>query len=75
MIFFVRMFSLVMYRLRNYPDGASLFTRECLSQYMADLTRGTLTDLNINLGLSFAVVGAWFVAGFLVTNLLVRRRN
>jgi hypothetical protein len=42
---------------------------------MADLARGTLTDLDVNLGLAFAVVGAWLVAGFVATNLLVRRRN
>jgi ABC-2 type transport system permease protein len=42
---------------------------------MADLTRGTLTDLPVNLGLAFAVVGGWFVAGLFITSLLVRRRN
>jgi hypothetical protein len=42
---------------------------------MADLMRGTLTDLPVNLGLAFSVVGAWFAGGFILTYFMVRRRN
>jgi uncharacterized protein (TIGR03382 family) len=42
---------------------------------MADLTRGTLTDLPAHIGLDFAVVGAWCLAALLATYLLVRRRR
>ena len=44
-------------------------------QYMADLSRGTLTDLPVNLGRAFAIVGAWFAAGLIVTWATVRRRR
>ena len=40
-----------------------------------DLSRGMLTDLNINLGLAFLVVGAWCIVGFIVTLLVINRRN
>jgi len=42
---------------------------------MADLSRGTLTDLDVNLGLAFSVVGAWLVAGFVLAWFLIRRRQ
>ena len=40
-----------------------------------DLTRGTLTNLNVNTGRAFAVVGAWDVFGLIATYFLVRRRK
>ena len=42
---------------------------------MADLTRGTLTNLDVNLDRAFIVVGAWCVVGFIATLFLVRRRG
>ena len=42
---------------------------------MTDLMRGTLTNLPANIGLSFTVVGAWFVGTFILTYFMVRRRN
>jgi uncharacterized protein (TIGR03382 family) len=42
---------------------------------MADLSRGTLTDLKVNLGQAFAVVGGWCLLGLVVTYILVRRRR
>ena len=44
-------------------------------KYMADMTRGTLMDIDVNLGLTFGVVAAWAVVGFVVTTLAVRRRR
>jgi ABC-2 type transport system permease protein len=74
-IFIVMMFSPVMYPASQLPGWLATVHKFLPIQYMADLTRGTLTDLPVNLGLAFAVVGAWFVAGFIITNLLVRRRQ
>ena len=74
-IFIVMMFSPVMYPAAQLPGWLQAIHKVLPIQYMADLTRGTLTDLPINLGLAFAVVGAWFIAGFITTYLLVRRRQ
>jgi ABC-2 type transport system permease protein len=74
-IFIVMMFSPVMYPVSQLPGWLQAIHKVLPIQYMADLTRGTLTDLPVNLGLAFAVVGAWFVAGFTCTYMLVRRRN
>jgi ABC-2 type transport system permease protein len=74
-VFIIMLFSPVMYPAGQMPhwlqDVHSVFP----VMYMADLSRGTLTDLPVNLGLAFAVVGAWFLFGLIVTFLLVRRRR
>jgi ABC-2 type transport system permease protein len=74
-VFVIMLFSPVMYPAGQMPhwlqDVHSVFP----VMYMADLSRGTLTDLPVNLGLAFAVVGAWFLFGLIVTFLLVRRRR
>ena len=75
MIFFVMMFSPVMYPSTQLPQWLQSLHMVLPIQYMADLMRGNLTDLPVNTGLAFAVVGAWFVAGFTVTYFMVRRRN
>jgi ABC-2 type transport system permease protein len=75
MIFFVMMFSPVMFPSAQLPGWLQGLHKVLPIQYMADLMRGTLTDLPVNIGLAFTVVGAWFVAGFTCTYLLVRRRN
>jgi ABC-2 type transport system permease protein len=75
LIFVVMMFSPVMFPPERLPHWLQAIHRVLPIQYMADLTRGTLTDLPINLGRAFIVVGAWCLAGFVVTYLLVRRRN
>jgi ABC-2 type transport system permease protein len=74
-IFVVMMFSPVMYPVAQLPGWLQAVHKVLPIQYMADLTRGTLTDLPVNLGVAFAVVGAWFIAGFIITYLLVRRRQ
>jgi ABC-2 type transport system permease protein len=74
-VFIIMLFSPVMYPAGQMPhwlqDVHSVFP----VMYMADLSRGTLTDLPVDLGLAFAVVGAWFLFGLIVTFLLVRRRR
>jgi ABC-2 type transport system permease protein len=75
MIFFVMMFSPVMYPSTQLPQWLQSIHQVLPIQYMADLMRGTITDLPVELGKDFAIVGAWFVAGFIVTYFMVRRRN
>jgi ABC-2 type transport system permease protein len=75
MIFFVMMFSPVMFPSEQLPQWLQSVHNVLPIKYMADLMRGTLTDLPANLGLAFSVVGAWFAGGFIVTYFMVRRRN
>ena len=74
LVFFIMLFSPVMYQVEQLPDWLSVVHRVLPIQYMADLSRGTLTDIDVNLGLAFAVTGAWCVAAFIVTNLIIKRR-
>lgn len=74
-IFVVMLFSPVMFPAERLPGWLQAIHTVLPIRYMADLTRGTLTDLDVKLGLAFIVVGAWFVAGFGVTWFVVRRRR
>lgn len=74
-IFLVMMFSPVMYPAEQLPGWLQAIHQVLPIKYMANLMRGTITDLNVNLGQSFAIVGGWFVAGYITTNLLVNRRQ
>jgi len=44
-------------------------------KYMAELTRGTLTGLDVNLGSAFLVTGVWCLGAFVFTALIIRRRQ
>jgi ABC-2 type transport system permease protein len=74
-VFLVMLFSPVMYPASQLPGWLERLHEVLPIKYMADLSRGTLTDLPVDLGLAFAVVGAWFVVGLVGTTLLVRRRR
>jgi ABC-2 type transport system permease protein len=74
-IFVVMLFSPVMFPAERLPSWLQSIHQVFPIQYMADLTRGTLTDLDVDLGLAFIVVGAWCIAGFIVTWFFVQRRQ
>ena len=74
-IFAVMLFSPIMYPAEQLPGWLRSVHQVLPVQYMADLLRDTLTDVEVNLGLAFGVVGAWFGAGFAATWLLVHRRQ
>ncbi len=74
-VFGIMIFSPIMYPMEQLPGWLAAVHRVLPVKYMADLSRGTLTDLNVNLGLAFAVVGAWCLLGFVGTLLLVQRRR
>ncbi len=74
-VFALILFSPVFYPVEQLPGWMADVHRVLPIQYMADLSRGTLTDLDINLGLAFIVVGAWCAVGLVVTYFLVRRRH
>jgi ABC-2 type transport system permease protein len=73
--FFVMLFSPVMFPVERLPGWLEAIHQVLPIQYMADLIRGTLTDLDVNLGLAFIVVGAWCIVGFIVTLVIVQRRR
>jgi ABC-2 type transport system permease protein len=75
LVFFIMIFSPIMFPIEQLPHWLATVHRFLPIKYMADLSRGTLTDLHVNLGLAFAVVGGWCLAGLVVTFILVRRRR
>jgi len=74
-IFAIMFFSPIIYPTEQLPDWLAAVHRVLPIKYMADLSRGTLTDLNVNLGLAFGVVGGWCLLGLAVTSVLIRRRR
>jgi ABC-2 type transport system permease protein len=75
LVFVIMLFSPVVYPVEQLPAWLAAVHRILPFKYMADLSRGTLTDLEVNLGPAFAVVGAWCLGGFILTYALVRRRR
>ena len=75
MSFAVMLFSPVMFPAERLPGWLQAIHKVLPIQYMADLGRGTLTDLDVNLGLAFIVVGAWCVVAFIITLVVVQRRQ
>jgi ABC-2 type transport system permease protein len=73
--FAIMLFSPVMFPADRLPGWLQAIHKVLPIQYMADLVRGTLTDIPVNLGKAFIITGAWTVACLIITNLLVRRRN
>jgi len=74
-VFGIMIFSPIMYPIDQLPGWLAAVHRVLPVKYMADLSRGTLTDLNVDLGLAFAVVGGWCLLGFVATFLLISRRH
>jgi ABC-2 type transport system permease protein len=74
-VFAIMIFSPVMFPASQLPDWLATVHKFLPIEYMADLSRGTLTDLSVNIGRAFMVVGAWCLLGLVVTSILVRRRR
>jgi ABC-2 type transport system permease protein len=75
LVFVIMLFSPILFPATQLPDWLQSIHRVLPFQYMADLARGTLTDLKVDLGLSFIIVGAWSLVGLIGTILLVSRRS
>ncbi len=75
LVFFITFFSPVIYPPEQLPDWLSAIHKILPIQYMADLSRGTLSDVPVNLGLAFAVTGAWCVAGFIFCYVVMKKRR
>lgn len=74
-VFLIMLFSPVYYPVEQLPEWLATLHKGLPIKYMADLSRGTLTDLNVDLGLAFAVVGGWCLAAFALTYVIVHRRR
>ena len=75
LVFAIMIFSPVLYPVEQLPDWLAKVHSVLPIQYMANLSRGTLTDLEVDLGLAFIVVGAWCAVGLVATNYFIRRRG
>jgi ABC-2 type transport system permease protein len=75
MVFIVMMFSPVMFPVDRLPHWMQDIHMVLPIQYMADIIRGTLTDLSVNLGKAFAITEAWCAACLAITFMLVKRRK
>ncbi len=74
-VFVIMIFSPIMFPAMQLPHWLADVHRFLPIEYMANLSRGTLTNLKINMGLAFAVVGGWCLIGLVATCILVRRRR
>ena len=74
-VFVIMIFSPIMFPMEQLPHWLANVHKFLPIKYMADLSRGTLTDLHVNLGLAFTVVGLWCLLGLVVTCILIRRRR
>ena len=70
------LFSPVVFPQDRLPQWIELVHDVLPIKYMTELVRGTLTDgLVDDLGLAFAVVGAWAVVGAAISFTVVNRRR
>ena len=74
-VFAIFFFSPAIYPIEQMPDWLAAIHRILPVSYMADLSRGTLTDMDVNLPLAFGVVGSWCLVGFILTFYLVKKRR
>jgi len=74
-VFAIFFFSPAIYPIEQMPDWLAAIHRILPVSYMADLSRGTLTNLDVNLPLAFGVTGAWCLVGFAITCYLITKRR
>jgi len=75
-IFCLFLFSPINFPVERLPVWLAQLHRFLPLKYAADAIRGTLTQgYSDGLGLAFVVLGAWCLAGFGVTYVLVKRRR
>ncbi len=75
LVFVIMIFSPVVYPTEQLPNWMSTLHSVLPIKYMADLSRGTLTNLDVNLPLAFTIVMAWCLFGFSITVVVLRRRK
>lgn len=74
LLFIVVFFSPVIYPVERLPAWMAAIHNVLPIKYMADLSRGSLSDVDVNMGLAFTVTGIWCVASFLFCYIVMKRR-
>lgn len=74
LVFALMLFSPVLYPPSQLPGWLADIHSFMPVGYMAELSRGTLTDLPVDLGRSFLIVATWCLGALAVTSLIIRRR-
>lgn len=75
LVFIIMFFSPIIYPAEQLPDWMAAVHKVLPIQYMADLSRGTLSDADVNMGLAFAVTGAWCVVSFVFCYIVMKKRS
>jgi ABC-2 type transport system permease protein len=70
----IMFFSPVIYPDEQLPVWLAAIHNVLPIKYMADLSRGSLSDINVNMSLAFAVTGAWCIASFLFCYYVMKKR-
>ena len=71
----IALFSPVIFPVDQLPAWMAAIHKVLPIKYMADLTRGTLTGLDFNVGLAFAATGAWCAVSFLFCYIVMKKRR
>jgi ABC-2 type transport system permease protein len=75
LVFFITFFSPVIYPPEQLPGWLATIHNVLPIKYMAYLSRGSLSDIDVNIGLAFAVTGAWCIISFLFCYIVMKKRN
>jgi ABC-2 type transport system permease protein len=75
LLFIIVFFSPVIYSAEQLPAWLAAIHNVLPIKYMADLTRGSLSKVDVNMGLDFAVTGGWCVASFLFCYYVIKKRS
>jgi ABC-2 type transport system permease protein len=74
-VFAIMFFSPVVYPAEQLPGWLETVHKVLPVQYMADLSRGTLADIPVNLGQAFGVSGAWCLVCFAFCYIVMKKRR
>ena len=74
-VFAIMFFSPVVYPNEQLPEWLQAVHKVMPVRYMADLSRGTLTDIDVNLGRAFGISSAWCLVCFIFCYLVMKKRR
>jgi ABC-2 type transport system permease protein len=75
LLFTIVFFSPVIYPTEQLPGWLAIVHKILPIQYMANLSRGTLTDIDVDLGLAFTVTVVWCIAAFTLCYFVMKKRG
>jgi len=74
LLFFIVFFSPVIYSAEQLPPWLATIHSVLPIKYMADLTRGSLSDVEVNIGRAFVITGVCCITSFLFCYLVMKKR-